>query len=93
MLCRVTIINERGEIVVDTLVHQEDEDLEKIHYRRHVHIHGITSEMLRHAPKVGEVLKYLQQIIPDPEKVIFIGHSPKVDLRLLGFTSHNYIDT
>jgi hypothetical protein len=49
--------------------------------------------MLTEAPRMKDVLKYLNEIIPDPEKVIFIGHSPKADLRLLGFTSHNYIDT
>jgi hypothetical protein len=27
IICRVSIINDRGEIVFDTLIHQEDEDL------------------------------------------------------------------
>ena len=34
LLCRVTLVNERGEVVVDTLVSQSEEDLEKIDHRR-----------------------------------------------------------
>ena len=59
VLCRVTIVNERGEIVIDTLVSQSEEDLEKINYKRCERIHGITSDMLKHAPGLEEVIAYL----------------------------------
>jgi hypothetical protein len=34
VICRVSLVNERGQIVIDTLVSQSEEDLEKINYRR-----------------------------------------------------------
>jgi hypothetical protein len=59
LLCRVTLVNERGEVVVDTLVSQSEEDLEKINHRRQEHIHGITTDMLKHAPRLEDVIAYL----------------------------------
>jgi hypothetical protein len=59
VLCRVTLVNEWGEIVIDTLVSQSEEELEKINYRRCEHIHGITSDMLKHAPGLEDVIAYL----------------------------------
>ncbi len=46
--CRVTVVNAHGQIVIDTLVLQEGEEIKN----RQVWCHGITSEMLKGAPTI-----------------------------------------
>ena len=42
--CKITIVNEIGEIILDTLINQSDEEGKPRRLQRMVAIHGITDE-------------------------------------------------
>ena len=66
IVCKVTIVNELGEIVLDTLIQQNESEIRK----SHVSIHGIENENLEDAPHFESVREHLIQIIKDFELTI-----------------------
>jgi DNA polymerase III epsilon subunit-like protein len=98
IVCKVTVVNERGEVILDTLIKQEEEEIKKSHFP----IHGIANEHLDDAPAFEDVRRHLLQICeqfeysPDSEtkkKVTFIGHSVKHDLTAMSLPEVQFIDT
>ena len=71
-VCKVSLVDESGQILVDTLVNPEMQ-ITRSMYR----IHGIRQEWLKDAPTINEVRKHIKSIC---ENSIFIGHSVKHDL-------------
>ncbi len=90
--CKITIVNERGEVIIDTLINQSDEHGRPRRLQRMVAIHGITDEVLADAPTFKEVRAHLYEIL-DPQKIIIVGHSIKQDLLVMELTGFNFIDT
>ena len=84
-VCKVSIVDENGRILVDTLVNPEVEITFSV-YR----IHGIRQQWLKDAPTITEVRKHVLKICGH---CIFIGHSVKHDLNAFGLTDVRYVDT
>ena len=68
--CKVTIVNMKGELVLDTLIYNDDQAIKKSHSK----IHGIDEELLQNAPTFTEVRNHILKISND---CIFVGHSTK----------------
>ena len=83
--CKVSIVNSKGEIIVDTLIHNSD-----ILIRSHKDIHGIDQRMLIDAPKYDHVRDFVMSIC---QECIFVGHSVKQDLKVMGIGEVYFIDT
>lgn len=90
--CKITIFNESGEVILDTLINQSDEEGKPRRLQRMVAIHGITDEQLIDAPTFKEVREHLRYLL-DPSKIIIIGHSIKQDLIVMELSGFNFIDT
>ena len=84
-VCKVSLVDESGQILVDTLVNSEMQVT-----RSMSRIHGIRQEWLKDAPTISEVRSHIKSIC---EHSIFIGHSVKHDLQALGVMDVRYIDT
>lgn len=76
ILCKVTIINDKGELIVDTLVRQYKEEIKMNHFN----IHGIPDRFLEDAPTFEEVKAHIHSIC---KNCIFVGHSVKHDLNVI----------
>jgi len=75
VLARVTVVNEHGNVVLDTFV----ETTEKVtDYRTKVS--GVRPRDLKNAPKFADVQKMLSKLI---EKKIVVGHGLKNDFKAL----------
>lgn len=85
----MTIVNEHGQIVLDTLISQNEAPPLK---HRQDSIHGITRLMIKDAPTLNEVHQHILDIIRD-QQVIFIGHSAKTDLKVMRMDECEYVDT
>lgn len=85
--CRITIINESGQIVIDTLVRQD-----QYIAQRQSFIHGITDFMLRDAPSLESVVAHILQICHSRSTVL-VAHGGKQDLKCLSLYNCQYIDT
>lgn len=86
--CKVTIVNEKGELVIDTLIKQE----EHVTKRSLEEIHGIPQEELDDAPLFSDVRDHILQICCSTS-VKFVGHSVKHDLKVMGLNDFIFIDT
>ena len=90
--CKVTLVNDKGEIVLDTLINQRGPEGEVRKLRREVWIHGISSSDLEDAPTFEEVKKHIFSIL-DKEKTILVGHSTKQDLIVMELIGYRFLDT
>lgn len=83
--CKISIINQYGELILDTLIHDEGKRLRSCEI-----IHGIPGELLSDAPSRESVVEHIQAICKD---CIWIGHSVKYDLKVIGLGDVEFIDT
>ena len=74
--CKVSIVNDKGEIILDTLISQLDEQGERRKLKREVWIHGINSIDIDDAPTFSEVRKHICSVL-DPATTVIVGHSIK----------------
>ena len=85
VVCKASVIDENGAIILDTLVNPEMEITRSL-YR----IHGVRRSWLSDAPTITKVREHLQQVCG---KSVFIGHSVKHDLNALSLMNVHCIDT
>ena len=85
VVCKVSVVNESGHILLDTLVNPEAEITRSLYL-----IHGVKQRWLTDAPTITQVRQHLQQICG---KSVFIGHSVKHDLNALQLFNVYCIDT
>jgi DNA polymerase III epsilon subunit-like protein len=90
--CKITIVNEQGLVILDTLINQNDCEGKPRNLHRMVVIHGIKDKVLVDAPTFALVKNHLTQIL-DPKTTVFVGHSIKQDLLVMELTGYNFIDT
>ncbi|CDW76131.1 rna exonuclease 4 [Stylonychia lemnae] len=83
--CKVTIVNEFGEVILDTLVNDNGERI-----RSCAMIHGIREYHLNDAPSRDPIYTHIMEICKDS---IFVGHSVKYDLKVMGIANVQFIDT
>eukprot|EP00347_Sterkiella_histriomuscorum_P018099 403346792 len=96
--CKATVVNQRGEIVLDTLIFDEGQRVRSLQQ-----IHGIPPEILESdVPTRVQVLQHLQHICSEFEKenlekedsrVVWVGHSVKYDLKCMGLGAVDFIDS
>ena len=85
VLCKVSLIDEHGGIILDTLVNPEV-PIDHSNAR----IHGIRRRWLSDAPTATQVRDHLQQQFMNS---VFVGHSVQHDLTVLGLFDVHCIDT
>ena len=85
VVCKVSVVDENGAILLDTLVNPEATITRSL-YR----IHGVKQSWLTDAPTVSQVRQHLQQVCG---KSVFVGHSVKHDLNSLCLFNVHCIDT
>jgi DNA polymerase III epsilon subunit-like protein len=90
--CKITIVNEKGVVILDTLMNQNDSEGKPRNLQRMVAIHGIKDKVLVDAPTFDQVKTHLTKIL-DPETTVIIGHSIKQDLLVMELTGYKFIDT
>ena len=90
--CKVTIVDHKGQIILDTLINQRGPKGEDRELKRVPHIHGIETADLIDAPEFSKVRDHIREII-DPKSTIIIGHSIKHDLLVMELTGYHFIDT
>lgn len=84
-ICKVTLVDEKGCILLDTLVNPEV----PITYSLYA-IHGIRSAWLQTAPTLNDVRAHIQKHFGN---CIFVGHTVKHDLQALSIPYVRYADT
>lgn len=84
-ICKVTLVDEKGCILLDTLVNPEVQ----ITYSLYA-IHGIRSAWLQTAPTLNDVRAHIQKHFGN---CIFVGHTVKHDLQALSIPYVRYADT
>jgi len=85
VVCKVSIVDEEGRILLDTLINPEQEITRSL-----CDLHGIQKEWLKDAPTLTEVRAYTIEMFG---QCIFVGHSVQHDLRCFGMTAVRFIDT
>jgi len=103
--CKVSVVNQDGLIVLDTLVRpmvngQNVENVREIpQFKSLHHIHGIKADWLADAPTFSEVQEHILELCAkyktenEGNPPIFIGHGVLVDLKAVGISDVPYICT
>ena len=89
VLCRVSMVNQRGELVMDTLVKAEEGQTRKSLKG----IHGIEEDELVDAPPEKDVLIEIQRLTSLLPDIIWVGHSIRHDLSQVHLYEAMFIDT
>jgi len=89
--CKVTVVNQQGEVILDTLISQRGEGAAR-NLRREVWLHGIESKTIEGAPTLSQVKEHLFSVLPR-EKTVIVGHSVKQDLLVMELMGFHFIDT
>lgn len=90
--CKITIVNEEGLVILDTLINQNDPEGNPRNLYRVPQIHGIPSEVLQDAPTFTQVKEHICSLL-DPATTVIVGHSVKQDLLVMELTGYNFVDT
>ena len=85
VVCKISVVDEQGCIILDTLVNPEAEITRSMHM-----IHGVHRSWLSDAPTITQVREHLLKFCG---KSVFIGHSVKHDLNSCGLFNVFCIDT
>ena len=56
-------------------------------------IHEITDKMLKNAPSLHSVREHIQTLLKQRERVVFVGHGVKQDLKVMGLHDCFFVDT
>lgn len=83
--CKVSLVNYNGEVILDTLIHDGNERV-----RSCAVIHGISESLLNDAPSKLSIREW---ILNECKNCIFVGHSVKYDLKVMGLGDVQFIDT
>lgn len=92
MPCKVSIVNQEGHIILDTLINQRGLSGEVKHLKREVWLHGVETATLEQAPSFSEVKEHIFSVL-DKSTTVIIGHSVKQDLLVMELTGYHFIDT
>ena len=84
ILCRVSVVNQLGQVCFDTLVKPHSEVTQG-----RMWLHGIHGSHLKEAPELGEVQAALEELLKER---LVVGHTTHKDLECLELEGVKFVD-